>query len=140
MADAVDVSGLVKFQGQQFSNGWVKIQIPVSNLSPEQMDHLRQAEDHLRQANIGFDTGTGGGHRDWEFDFSLSGAVVKISTPYCMKCHLPIHGIVPCAVWANATVYPFCSEDCRETTIKKRAEGGIEVLARLNLSYAQVKQ
>ena len=39
---------------------------------------LREIENRLREMGIHFDTGMGGGGRDWEWDFSLSGPV-KVS-------------------------------------------------------------
>lgn len=52
----------------------VLIQIPIT--SEEQLDHLFEAEKHLREAGVSFDTGCGCGMRDWKFDWSLAGANV----------------------------------------------------------------
>lgn len=52
----------------------VVIKFKVS--SKEQLDHLFKAQAELRKAGISFDTGSGGGTRDWEFDWSLKGAEV----------------------------------------------------------------
>ena len=52
----------------------VVIKFKVS--SKEQLDHLFKAQAELRKAGISFDTGSEGGTRDWEFDWSLKGAEV----------------------------------------------------------------
>ena len=54
----------------------VKIKIPIDKFTDEQWKHLYKAEDELGKIGIKFDTGCGCGHRDWEFDWSLSGAKV----------------------------------------------------------------
>jgi len=52
----------------------VLIQIPIT--SEEQLEHIFKAGEELSKAGIKFDTGYGCGNRDWEFDWSLSGAKV----------------------------------------------------------------
>ncbi len=56
----------------------VLIQIPTAEMSEEQHSHLREAEKHLSEAGVSFDTGMdlGSRIRDWEFDWSLKGAKV----------------------------------------------------------------
>jgi len=56
-------------------NAHVHIHIPAKGL---QLEALFQAEALLRQAGVSFDTGYGCGGRDWEFDWSLKGAYVKL--------------------------------------------------------------
>ncbi len=58
----------------------VLIQIPTSGMSDEQRKHLFDAENHLEQAGITFDTGMDMDSRvrDWEFDWSLKGASVLL--------------------------------------------------------------
>lgn len=51
----------------------VRISIPVKGIK---LKVLFEAEKSLRQAGLCFDTGYGGGCRDWEFDWSLTGAYV----------------------------------------------------------------
>jgi len=53
----------------------VHIHIPAKGLK---LEALFQAEALLRQAGVTFDTGYGCGGRDWEFDWSLKGAYVKL--------------------------------------------------------------
>ncbi len=57
---------------------WVRIEFP--NMSKKQMEHMFKAEKELLKAGVGFDTGFlfSEKRRDWEFDWSLKGAVVKI--------------------------------------------------------------
>ena len=43
----------------------------------EALDHLFEAERHLNQAGISFDTGSSGSDRDWELDWSLKGAKLR---------------------------------------------------------------
>ena len=52
----------------------VLIQFPIT--SKEQLEHLFKAGEELAKAGVTFDTGVGGGMRDWEFDWSLKGAKV----------------------------------------------------------------
>ncbi len=56
----------------------VTIQIPTAEMSEEQRKHFFEAEKHLFEAGISFDTGMdlGSRVRDWEFDWSLKGAQV----------------------------------------------------------------
>ena len=56
-------------------NAHVHIHIPAKGL---QLEALFQAEKLLRQAGLSFDTGYGCGGRDWEWDWSLKGAYVKL--------------------------------------------------------------
>jgi len=56
-------------------NAHVHIHIPAKGL---QLEALFQAETLLRQAGVSFDTGYGCGGRDWEWDWSLKGAYVKL--------------------------------------------------------------
>lgn len=56
-------------------NADVLIHIPAKGL---QLEALFQAESFLRQAGVSFDTGYGCGGRDWNFDWSLKGAYVKL--------------------------------------------------------------
>lgn len=53
----------------------VHITIPATGL---QLEALFQAEELLLKAGVTFDTGYGCGGRDWEFDWSLKGAYVKL--------------------------------------------------------------
>lgn len=59
-------------------NSWIQIQF--HNLSKEQLEHLFKAESELLNAGVHFDTGYDfvDKRRDWEFDWSLRGATVKI--------------------------------------------------------------
>jgi len=53
-----------------------EVLIRFHNLSEEQRKHLFKAEDELLKAGIYFDTVAGCARRDWEFDWSLTGAQV----------------------------------------------------------------
>jgi len=52
----------------------VHITIPAKGAD---LEKIFQAERLLTEAGLSFDTGYGGGCRDWEFDWSLRGAFVK---------------------------------------------------------------
>lgn len=54
----------------------VEVYIGIPLKSREQLQYILEAEKLLEKAGITFDTGTGFGFRDWQFDWSLSGAVV----------------------------------------------------------------
>lgn len=58
---------------KQKSNIEVHISIPCEG---EKLEHILEAEKHLRKAGVTFDTGYGFGCRDWELDWSLKGAYV----------------------------------------------------------------
>jgi hypothetical protein len=66
------------FNGNKEPSDWVLIQFV--NLSKEQMEHLFKAEKELLKAGVSFDTGYSFGTktRDWEWDWSLKGARVRI--------------------------------------------------------------
>jgi len=51
------------------------LSIPIT--SEKQKGHVFQAEDELSKAGVTFDTGYGGGMRDWELDWSLEGATLR---------------------------------------------------------------
>jgi len=55
-----------------------EVRIEFVDLSKEQMKHLYKAEKELSKAGVHFDTGYSfpPKTRDWEFDWSLSGANV----------------------------------------------------------------
>jgi len=55
----------------------VRLEIPIDpNKEPERWEYLQQAELLLSKAGVSFDTGFGGGVRDWELDWSLHGASI----------------------------------------------------------------
>jgi len=64
------------WQGEK--SDWVRIEF--YGLTKKQMEHLFKAERELSKAGVSFDTGYDfeDKRRDWEFDWALKGAVVKI--------------------------------------------------------------
>ena len=69
----------------KFGENWKKeksdwVRIFFTDLTEEQMKHLHKAERELGRAGVSFDTGYDfeEKRRDWEFDWSLRGARVKI--------------------------------------------------------------
>jgi len=55
-------------------NVYVRIRFPVKGIA---LQKIFEAETLLNEAGVHFDTGYGGGIRDWEFDWSLEGAYVE---------------------------------------------------------------
>jgi len=53
----------------------VGIHFKLSEMTEEQRIAFFEAHKLLHKAGIGFDSGSGGGEYDWEFDWSLSGPV-----------------------------------------------------------------
>jgi hypothetical protein len=53
----------------------VLIQFDLTQLDKEKRDKLNKVEKLLRDIGISFDTGSGCGGRDWEWDWSLKGPV-----------------------------------------------------------------
>ena len=74
-------------QGSRMSNGWARLTIDMTLLTEAQRNKVYQAEQLLHEVGINFDTGSGGGGRDWELDWSLTGANVTIRPLVCMLCH-----------------------------------------------------
>ena len=60
-----------------------EVRLVFENPTKEQLSHLSNAQDELSKAGVSFDSGSasdckGSCHsRDWEWDWSLSGAKVK---------------------------------------------------------------
>lgn len=72
--------GKAKFGFNKNNNksDWVIIKFP--NITKEQLENISKAEHFLRKAGIDFDTGYlfKENTREWEFDWSLKGAIVEI--------------------------------------------------------------
>jgi len=110
-----------------FSDGWATLSIDMTMLSEEQRQKVYQVENLLIEIGVGFDKGSGFGYRDWELDWSLSGALVKAKSLYCMNCSTGENRTsVPKPVWAiwkassgSVLSYPYCSEVCRSADAKK---------------------
>jgi len=64
-------------KGKKNNNNSARIEF--YNLTPEQLIHLNKAEVELSRAGVSFDTGYNfcESRRDWEFDWSLKGAIIK---------------------------------------------------------------
>lgn len=147
---------LYKPCGFPASNGWARLAIPMSGLTDEQRRAVYDADALLRSAGVCFDTGSGFGARDWELDWSLTCAIVKVKEIYCSECKRKgIWGWLPVVVWESGAVYVFCSNECRAKTIESRSQPRQEqmtsesletvetpawkVLAMLNHWYAEVR-
>lgn len=115
-----------------FSNGWARLRIDISMMSPEQRKALSDAENLLSIAGVGFDTGTGGGFRDWELDWSLHGAHVETRP---MTCMMNIGHAINDLFWGvyrfpsgNVLSYPYCSVECRDVHRIRLNDAGGECL------------
>jgi hypothetical protein len=53
----------------------VLVQIDLTKLSETQREKLEEIEAIFRDLGIHFDTGSDGGSRDWEWDWSLIGPI-----------------------------------------------------------------
>jgi len=54
----------------------VEVLVKIAIGNSDRLSLLLKAEQAMREAGIKFDIGCGCGYRDWEFDWSLSGAKV----------------------------------------------------------------
>ena len=70
-----DNEDFFKACGKPVHDVHVHITIPAKGVA---LKKLFEAEKLLRAAGVSFDTGCGCGGRDWEFDWSLKGAHVKL--------------------------------------------------------------
>ncbi|MGE4358033.1 MAG: hypothetical protein AB7E08_05750 [Candidatus Omnitrophota bacterium] len=97
-----------------FSNGYAVLKIDVSLMTPEERQKLYEAEKILNELGIDFDTGMGGGFRDWFLDWSLSGAILRTKRMACLHCDtgkINYFAIMK-SPEGNVVSFPFCSVDC----------------------------
>ena len=104
----------------------------------EQRRKVYEAEMLLREAGVHFDNGSGEGSRDWELDWSLSGALVEGRPLQCKQCKKPLLRGKVC--WGDfsgdpgAYSEPFCSPqhlEQRKATILEKGDLflGIELVS-----------
>lgn len=60
------------------TNVWVFVHIPMWDKSEEDIQKIHKAVELLAEAGVTFDTGHGFGGMDWEWDYSLVGATVRL--------------------------------------------------------------
>lgn len=100
-------------------NGWAKLKINMTLMSDEDRKKVYQAERLLKEAGVGFDSGSGCGCRDWELDWSLSGARVEVRPLACLQHTSPkvIDGKIHWTTYRLPTgrlcSYPYCSPECQ---------------------------
>ena len=63
------------------------VRLTIKYFSPDQLKKILEVEKLLHNLGIEFDTGNGRNYRDWEFDFSLKGAVSTCSCGYSNIIH-----------------------------------------------------
>ena len=116
--------------GDIFPRAWATLRIDMRLMTPEQQEAVWQASALLRQAGLWFDTGFGCGQRDWELDWSLSGAFLAVKPIYCMNHgnHPGRHTSFSPVYWTTYAVptgrcfnYAYCSEICRRADTDERA-------------------
>jgi len=113
--------------GIRFPTGWATLQIDMALMSKEDREKVYQAERLLQEAGITFDTGSGSGYRDWELDWSLTGAFLKIRPFYCMGCHGAQSISRPYwAIYRNSeghcVSYVYCSQKCRQKDVQTKLD------------------
>ena len=120
------VKDLYGFCGLPVSNGWATLTIQMSDMSEEDRKKVYQAESLLREVGVSFDGGSGFGGRDWELDYSLDGAILRVSEVNCHKCRKkPLFGWLPVVVWEDRGCTAYCSDECRQAVIEERANDRI---------------
>ncbi len=124
-------------------NAWGTLKIDMTLMPEEKRQKVYAAELLLREAGIGFDVGSGGGYREWELDWSLSGACLNVRTLWCLAKHegeesdrpkWQTNAIGDDIYWAiirhkEAGIvlsYAFCSSECREKGVEERVNNGYE--------------
>lgn len=116
--------------GRKLPNGWATLTIDTSLMSKEQLDKLFQAEQLLLDIGVHFDTGYGGGGRDWELDWSLSGATLTVRPMECMAGDCKSVAVSVFGHWQGTSkriyAYTYCSMEClRKDLANKRKSGWI---------------
>lgn len=122
----------------EWPTAWATIKIDMRLMTPEQREAIWQAGSLLHDAGLHFDTGFGEGCRDWEFDWSLSGARLVAKPIYCMGSHEQwrftdferILWTVYRSPSGGTPAYAYCSEECQETAERGHKESGWEVILR----------
>ena len=122
--------------GIRFPIAAATFQIDMTLTSEEDRQKIYQAESLLREAGVGFDAGSGGGYQDWELDWSLSGAFLRVKPIRCMvRIKVSCEKMGSHCYWAvfsrengPGMAYSFCSAKHREDEIDKRKEDGWALL------------
>jgi len=118
-------------------SAWGTLRIDMTLMPEESRKKVYEAENLLNKAGVVFDTGSGGGYRDWELDWSLSGAYLKVRRLTCMGEHEPEQkSLENYAYWAilrqeqggMVVSYAYCSERCRADSIARTRGIGYEVI------------
>lgn len=117
----------------RFSTGWGTLIIDMSLMTEEDRGKVYEAQRLLSEVGISFDTGSGAGGRDWELDWSLSGAYLKIRPLKCMKCQKegkPEIWVIYRIREGRVVRYPYCSTKCTDEDMTRAPSW--EVLARVS--------
>lgn len=110
--------------GIRFPRAWATLQIDMTLMSEDNRRKVYQAEKLLSEVGITFDTSSGEGNRDWELDWSLTGAFLKVRPIYCMEHRSPKN--LDYAYWVVYKIprgpvlsYAYCSPECRQKGIER---------------------
>src|SRR3990167_8037732 len=98
---------------------WARLKIDMTLMEESDRHKVYEAEQLLRSAGVLFYTGSGGGTRDWELDWSLSGASIEVRPIRCMNQKCSKVGFSYC-FWAIVSYHKrcyykaYCTMQCRE--------------------------
>lgn len=128
----ISLQDLTRPTERRLPGGWARLSFDVSLMSEEDLEKLFEAQQILNEIGIHFDSGTGGGRRDWELDWSLTGAIIEVRPFRCMQCeHLPLD--FPLFVhWQSPGfaiyTYTYCDQSCLERARPGYEKSGWSVL------------
>ncbi|KKN82042.1 hypothetical protein LCGC14_0313090 [marine sediment metagenome] len=112
-----------------FSNGYATLKIDMSLITTEQRHMVYEAERLLRSAGVEFDVNSGKGFRNWELDWSLSGATLQVRPIVC--CHVTCMEPVVDPFWsclqtasARVVAYAYCSASHQDKDVRRLEEMG----------------
>lgn len=98
--------------------GYARLMFDVSLMTEEQQQALYEAERALQLAGIVFDVNEGKGTRNWELDWSLTGATVNINDYSCSyrECLRVLDSVCLWAVFEvpssrKVFYFPYCSHE-----------------------------
>jgi len=114
-------------------NAWGTLNIDMTMMEEEDRKKVYAAEVLLEEAGIVFDTSSGQGYREWELDWSLSGAFLKVRPLWCLeskKAEHPMGGRIHWAIIRTSDgrvlCDAFCSVECRKKSIERQVSEGNE--------------
>jgi len=114
-------------------NAWGTLNIDMTMMEEEDRKKVYAAEILLEEAGIVFDTSSGGGYREWELDWSLSGAFLTVRPLWCLESKKVGHSMGGRIHWAvmrtndgRVLCDAFCSVECRKKNVERQVSEGYE--------------